>query len=101
MPQAAQCVSQPPLRERVRHQRSDAYLVNRQSDVYEREGIDLDVSTLADWVDAAAATLMPLVDVIRDHPRRRARPRRRHHSAGSGAWAGPDQDRKAVGGGAR
>ena len=36
------------------------YLVNRQSDVYEREGIDLDVSTLADWVDAAAATLMPL-----------------------------------------
>ena len=28
---------------------------------------DLDVSTLADWVGAAAATLMPLVDVIRDH----------------------------------
>jgi transposase len=24
--------------------------LNRQSDVYEREGIDLDVSTLADWV---------------------------------------------------
>jgi len=43
------------------------YLVNRQSDVYEREGIDLDVSTLADWVDAAAATLVSLVDVIRDH----------------------------------
>jgi hypothetical protein len=43
------------------------YLVNRQSNVYEREGIDFDVSTLADWVDAAAATLMPLVDVIRDH----------------------------------
>ena len=41
--------------------------LNRQSDVYEREGIDLDVSTLADWVGTAAATLMPLVDVIRDH----------------------------------
>ena len=41
--------------------------LNRQSDVYEREGIDLDVSTLADWVGAAAATLMPLVDVIRTH----------------------------------
>jgi transposase len=41
--------------------------LNRQSDVYEREGIDLDVSTLADWVGAAAATLMPLIDVIRDH----------------------------------
>jgi len=39
--------------------------LNRQSDVYEREGIDLDVSTLADWVGAATATLMPLVDVIR------------------------------------
>jgi transposase len=41
--------------------------LNRQSDVYEREGIDLDVSTLADWVGAATATLMPLVDVIRTH----------------------------------
>jgi transposase len=41
--------------------------LNRQSDTYEREGIDLDVSTLADWVGAAAATLMPLVDVIRAH----------------------------------
>lgn len=41
--------------------------LNRQSDVYQREGIDLDVSTLADWVGAAAAPLMPLVDAIRSH----------------------------------
>jgi transposase len=41
--------------------------LNRQSAVYAREGIELDVSTLADWVGAAAATLMPLVDVIRAH----------------------------------
>src|SRR5207253_5120636 len=41
--------------------------LNRQSDVYRREGIDLDVSTLADWVGAAAATLMPLVEAIRSH----------------------------------
>jgi len=41
--------------------------LNRQSKVYEREGVDLEVSTLADWVGAAAATLMPLVDVIRAH----------------------------------
>jgi len=34
--------------------------LNRQSEVYAREGIDLNVSTLADWVGAAAATLMPL-----------------------------------------
>ena len=41
--------------------------LNRHSAVYEREGIDLDVSTLADWVGAAAATLMPLVEAIRTH----------------------------------
>jgi transposase len=39
--------------------------LHRQSTTYAREGIDLDVSTLADWVGAAAATLMPLVLVIR------------------------------------
>jgi transposase len=38
--------------------------LNRQSAVYGREGIDLDVSTLADWVGATAATLMPLVEAI-------------------------------------
>jgi len=41
--------------------------LNRQSAAYAREGIDLDVSTLADWVGAAAATLMPLVEKIRTH----------------------------------
>ena len=41
--------------------------LNRQSGTYAREGIDLDVSTLAGWVGAAAATLMPLVEAIRDH----------------------------------
>jgi len=41
--------------------------LNRQSAVYEREGVDLDVSTLADWVGATAATLMPLVEAVRAH----------------------------------
>jgi transposase len=41
--------------------------LNRQSAIYAREGIDLDVSTLADWVGAAAATLMPLVEALRTH----------------------------------
>ena len=41
--------------------------LNRQGATYAREGIDLDVSTLADWVGAVAATLMPLVEVIRAH----------------------------------
>jgi transposase len=39
--------------------------LNRQSETYVREGINLDVSTLADWVGACAATLRPLVLLIR------------------------------------
>jgi len=41
--------------------------LNRQSASYAREGIELDTSTLADWVGASAATLMPLVELIRCH----------------------------------
>src|SRR5262249_49210610 len=41
--------------------------LNRQSDVYAREGIALDVSTLADWVGACATTLAPLTELIRRH----------------------------------
>jgi len=41
--------------------------LNRQSDSYARQGIDLDVSTLADWVGACTATLAPLVALIRRH----------------------------------
>jgi transposase len=41
--------------------------LNRQSEAYAREGIDLDVSTLADWVGACTATLAPLVELIRAH----------------------------------
>lgn len=41
--------------------------LTRQSATYAREGIGLDVSTLADWVGASAATLMPLVEAVRAH----------------------------------
>src|SRR5437764_1861281 len=41
--------------------------LHRQSETYAREGIELDVSTLADWVGACAATLMPMVHLIRAH----------------------------------
>jgi len=41
--------------------------LNRQSESFAREGIDLDVSTLADWVGACAATLQPLITLIRGH----------------------------------
>jgi transposase len=41
--------------------------LNRQSEAFGREGIELDVSTLADWVGACTATLKPLVALIRAH----------------------------------
>lgn len=39
----------------------------RQSEIYGREGVDLNRSTLADWVGQAAWLLQPLVDAIRRH----------------------------------
>lgn len=41
--------------------------LNRQRDLYMAQGIDLDVSTLADWVGACAATLEPIVKEIGKH----------------------------------
>ena len=41
--------------------------LNRQSDSYAREGIDLDVSTMADHVGACTAALNPIFELIRRH----------------------------------
>jgi transposase len=41
--------------------------LNRQSEQYAREGIELSVSTMADHVGACAAELMPLYELIRTH----------------------------------
>jgi len=41
--------------------------LNRQSEHYAREGIELSVSTMADHVGACAATLRPLYEVIKGH----------------------------------
>lgn len=41
--------------------------LTRQSATYAREGVQLEVSTLADWVGATAQSLMPMVEAIRDH----------------------------------
>ena len=41
--------------------------LTRQSAIYAREGVELDVSTLADWVGSSAAVLMPLVLEVRTH----------------------------------
>src|SRR5579863_5485325 len=39
----------------------------RQAEIYRREGVDLDRSTLADWVGGASRTLRPLVDALRKY----------------------------------
>lgn len=39
----------------------------RQSDIYAREGVDLDRSTLAGWVGASSDLLAPLVSAVRKH----------------------------------
>jgi transposase len=41
--------------------------LNRQSDQFAREGIELSVSTMADHVGACTAALMPLYELIRAH----------------------------------
>jgi transposase len=41
--------------------------LNRQSERFFREGIDLSVSTLADWVGACTSALSPLVTMIEAH----------------------------------
>jgi len=41
--------------------------LNRQSEQYAREGIELSVSTMADHVGACTATLMPLYELIKAH----------------------------------
>ena len=41
--------------------------LNRQSESFAREGIELGVSTLADWVGACTANLAPLTELLRRH----------------------------------
>jgi len=41
--------------------------LNRLSERFAQEGIEIDTSTLADWVGACAATLAPLIDLVRVH----------------------------------
>lgn len=39
----------------------------RQSEIYAREGVELDRSTLAGWVGASSQLLAPLIDAVRTH----------------------------------
>jgi transposase len=46
---------------------SDHLPLYRQSEIYERQGIELERSTLADWVGGASRTLQPLVDELKKY----------------------------------
>jgi transposase len=46
---------------------ADGLPLHRQTDIYQREGIDLDRSTMADWVGTMAALVRPLVEAIGQH----------------------------------
>jgi transposase len=48
---------------------ADGLPLHRQTGIYEREGVDLDRSTMADWVGTTAALLRPLVEAIGQHVR--------------------------------
>ena len=69
----------------------------RQAEIYARDGIDLDRSTLADWVGQTRATDAP---VGRRHRRpchvSRTRACRRYHGAGARSRPWPHQNRASV-----
>ena len=46
---------------------ADALPLHRQSVIYARQGVDIDRSTMADWVGAMAALTLPLVERIGQH----------------------------------
>jgi transposase len=49
----------------VRFPRATRFPLYRQSEIYAREGVELERSTLADWVGATSALLEPLVEALR------------------------------------
>jgi len=51
----------------VRFPRATRLPLYRQSEIYAREGVDLDRSTLAEWVGGTSRLLAPLVEALRRH----------------------------------
>jgi transposase len=61
----------------------------RQSQIFEREGLDLDRSTLADWVGKSTALLEPLADAIGRHVLAGHRAALCRREGGAGIATGP------------
>ena len=69
----------------------------RQSQIYARQEVELERSTLADWVGDCSRLLTPLVEALGRYVLGAAEAaRRRHPGAGIGARAWQDPDRTAV-----
>ena len=51
-------------RVRVKFPRATRLPLYRQAQIYSRQGVDLDRSTLADWVGRAAFELRPVYDAL-------------------------------------
>lgn len=61
----------------------------RQAQIYARQGIDLDRSTLAAWVGRAAFELKPVYEALLTHPKTSTK---RNHCAGARPRTAEDQD---------
>ena len=69
----------------------------RQSEIYARQDVELERSTLADWVGGTRELLEPLVEALRRYVMAAEQAaRRRHAGAGAGSGQGQDQDRAIV-----
>jgi transposase len=69
----------------------------RQSQIYARDGIDLDRSTLAGMVGGCGALLAPLADAVGKHVKSASRCTPTTSDPGALTWQRQDQDGKAVG----
>ena len=70
----------------------------RQAQIYARQGVNLDRSTLADWVGRAAFLLRPVHERLLERLKASTEAvRRRDHGAGARSGPRPDQDRPALG----
>jgi transposase len=75
----------------------DSLPLYRQAQIFARQGVVLDRSTLCDWVGRACWWLAPLHELMMTTVLGLAKNlRRRHHFAGTGSRSGQDEDRTAV-----
>src|SRR5215469_13905126 len=82
----------------VRFHRATRLSLYRRAEIYARDSVSLETSTLSGWVGVTAAAFTPLVDALAaDIMRSDAPACRRHAGTGAGARQWQDKNRAAVG----